>query len=98
MTKLNARQRRYLKQHSHHLKPILQLGKEGVTPAFIEQLGQQLEVHELLKLRILRNFMGNESELDAGIEELGAHRVQKIGHIVTVFRAHSEESQYKLPT
>jgi len=94
---LNPAQRRYLKQLSHHLKPLLQLGKEGVSSAFLGQLDEQIGAHELIKIRVLGNCLSEPAEISTGFGSIGVTIVQKVGHIYTVFRQKEEGSQLSLP-
>ena len=47
---LTPKQRQYLKAQAHHLKPVVHIGKAGVTPALAAELDQMLESLELMKL------------------------------------------------
>lgn len=52
---MNSKKRAMLKKLSHSLKPILQLGKNGITQEFINELDIVLEKYELTKISILSN-------------------------------------------
>ena len=90
-------QRRYLKQLAHHLKALLQMGKEGPSGGFLTQLQEQIEIHELIKVRILNNCEFKKPEIEAAIGSVGITLVQKVGHVYTVFRQREENSQLSLP-
>ena len=94
---LTSAQRRYLKQLSHHLKPLLQMGKEGPSAKFMREVDDQIAIHELIKVRILDNCMADKEEILAGFATAGVTFVQKVGHVYTVFRQKEEESQLTLP-
>ncbi|MDJ0837625.1 MAG: ribosome assembly RNA-binding protein YhbY [Acidobacteriota bacterium] len=94
---LNSAQRRYLKQLAHHLKPLLQMGKDGPSAGFIGQLNEQIENHELIKIRILNNCEYTKSEIETAFAGAGITLVQKVGHVYTVFRQKEEDSQLSLP-
>ena len=49
---LTGRQRRHLRALGHHLQPVVQVGHEGITEAVVRETHQQLETHELIKVRI----------------------------------------------
>jgi len=53
--KLTTRQRAHLKSLAHSLKPILQVGKEGITEASIGSLEDALNTRELLKVKVLES-------------------------------------------
>ena len=90
-------QRRYLKQLAHHLKPLMQMGKDGPTEAFLKQLVEQIEIHELIKVRILDACMAEKAEILAAFERAGVTFVQKVGHVYTVFHQKEKDSQVTLP-
>lgn len=94
---LNPKQRKALKGWAHHLKPLMQLGKEGPTEAFLVALAEHLETHELLKIRILKSCSVSLSELADRFQKIDAQVVQKVGRIVTVFRQREEDSAFRLP-
>lgn len=94
---LTSAQRRYLKQLSHHLKPLLQMGKEGPSPSFIKQLTEQINAHELIKIRILNNCEFTKEEIETPINDAGITLVQKVGHVYTVYRRRDEDPDINLP-
>lgn len=49
---LTASQTRFLRGQAHDLKALLQTGGKGVTPAFIAELNEVLERHELVKVKV----------------------------------------------
>lgn len=95
---LDSRQRQYLKGLAHHLKPIVHLGKEGLTPSLLKQIDEALLQHELIKVKL-----GESSPLDrkAAATELpartGAAFVQNIGRVFVLYREHPEEPTIDLP-
>ena len=50
---LNSRQRAHLRSLAHPLKPVLLVGKEGVTDASIRSLEEALNTRELIKLKAI---------------------------------------------
>ena len=50
---LNGRQRAYLRSIANTLKPITQIGKDGVTESFLDQLDAMLDSREIVKVTIL---------------------------------------------
>jgi len=94
---LTPTQRRRLKQISHHLKPLMQMGKEGPSEAFMRQLLEQLEAHELIKVKILNNCEFTVEEIETPMAEADITLVQKVGHIYTVYKARKENPHIHLP-
>ena len=52
---LNSKQRASLRAMANRLDPIMQVGKDGITPELIATVGDALEARELIKLRTLEN-------------------------------------------
>lgn len=95
---LKAPQKRYLRSQAHHLKAFMHSGNKGITDAFVAELDQVLDQHELVKVRLAA---GDRTERTAMIEQLaqasGADIVQTIGHTVTLFRRNAAEPKIALP-
>lgn len=94
---LTPTQRRYLKQLAHPLKPLMQMGKEGPSAGFMNQLMEQLEAHELIKVRILNNCEFTKEEIEEPLGESGVTLVQKVGHVYTVYKGRKEKPYINLP-
>jgi RNA-binding protein len=88
--------RKALRAAGHHLSPVVQVGKEGVSAAVLAQLDAQLGAHELVKVRI-----GGESPEDRfeAAERLGtaagAQIVQILGRTVLVYRRDPEKPRFE---
>lgn len=95
---LTGKQRSYLKSLAHTKKPLTQVGKEGITPAFIEQMNVLLEQHELVKINVLEN--SGEAAQDVATElceVLKAEYVQVIGNKFTLYRESRENPMIMIP-
>ena len=96
MADLLPRQRQHLKGLAHHLKPVVQIGKEGLSPALLKQVQAALEQHELIKVKLAENVDRWEiSEALPG--QVNAFLVQTIGKIVVLDRPHPEKPKIELP-
>jgi RNA-binding protein len=95
---LTSFQKRYLRGLAHSLGPVVMLGQKGVTPNLISELGQALDHHELIKVRLSG---GDKAERAAQIEVLtrdsNAEVVQIIGHTATLWRRNEKEPKLPLP-
>lgn len=95
---LTPAQRRFLKQVSHELKPLMQMGKDGPSDSFLVQLDEQLAAHELLKIRVLGNCLAEPEVIERAFAAHGVTVVQKVGHIFTVFKQKRKDSNFDLET
>lgn len=95
---LTSSQTRFLRGIAHDLKALLQIGGKGVTPAFLTELDEVLEHHELIKVKIAAE---DRDARDALIAELvngsGSALVQRIGHVAVLYRPSKEKRQIVLP-
>ena len=95
---LTPSQNRFLRGAAHDLKALLQIGGKGVTPAFLAELDEVLERHELIKVKIAAE---DRDARDAMVSELvnasGGVLVQRIGHVAVLYRPAREKRQIVLP-
>ncbi|MCP8967196.1 ribosome assembly RNA-binding protein YhbY [Ectobacillus ponti] len=95
---LTGKQKRYLRSQAHHLSPIFQVGKGGVNDNMIKQIGEALEVRELIKVSILQNCEEDRGEVaEALAEGAEAELVQVIGNTIVLYKESSENKQIVLP-
>jgi RNA-binding protein len=95
---LSGKQSHYLRALGHHLEPIVQLGKNGLTDNAKEAVNAALTAHELVKVRV-----GTECPEDAPAlaerlgPELKAEVAQQLGRTILLFRAHPKKPKIVLP-
>lgn len=97
---LTSKQRQYLKAQAHRLKPVMHIGKGGVTPAQAAELDIMVESLELVKVKINGNSMEDEATAPAALcaAVAGLQHVWSIGHTLLFFRAsRNKPSRYTLP-
>lgn len=95
---ITGKQRSYLKSLANTMKPITQIGKDGVSEAFLSQLDDALEAREIVKVSILENS-GLETKETANevARKLNAEFVQAIGFKFTVYRESKKKPVIELP-
>jgi RNA-binding protein len=99
MAELTGAQRKHLRGLAHHLKPVVQVGRNGLTDPVVQSIGEALADHELIKVR-LADPQGQKRELAAEIAARTASVwVGLVGNVVTLYRQHPdpEERQVELP-
>lgn len=100
MPDLTPKQRQFLKAKAHALKPLIQVGKAGVTPALAEELDRVMEVHELVKVKLNDNTFEDEAGVIGAFKAKveGLVHVWTIGHTLLFFRpSRARPSRYALP-
>ena len=94
---LNSKQRAQLRGLGNSLETIFQIGKGGKNDQLVKQIGEALEVRELVKVRVLESSPDPVREVAHSIaQELGADVVQVIGSRFILYRESSENPQIKL--
>jgi len=97
---LNPKQRQFLKAQAHPLKPILHVGKAGITEALAAELDIVLDSLELVKLKLNQNTFEDEASVVEALKAKipGLEHVWTIGHTVLVFRpSRTHPTGYPLP-
>lgn len=95
---LSGKAARYLRGLGHHLEPIVQIGKDGITEGVVAATRDALLAHELVKVRLL-----SEAPVDrkAAGEELaeraGAALAQTLGRTLLLYKRHPHKPTIVLP-
>ena len=95
---LSAKQRAKLRSLAHPLKPIAQVGKEGVTESFLSGLLENFTSRELLKVKVQGGAPITAAEAGEQIADRlpDVHHVQTIGRTVVLYRRHPEKPEVDL--
>lgn len=96
---LTAKQRAHLKSLAHSLKPILHIGKEGVTETVLDGVRTAFNTRELLKVKVLESAPNAARDIGPQVaEELAdVAVVQVIGRTLVLYRRHPEAPEIRLP-
>ena len=88
--------RKALRAAGHHLDPVVQIGKEGMTAPLLRELDAQLLAHELVKVKVGTESPEDRFEVaDRLAGEAGAQVAQVLGRTVLVYRRHPEKPRYE---
>ncbi len=98
MTALSGRQKRHLRALAHHLEPLVQVGKDGVSEAVVRATSQALTDHELIKVRLPQVERDEREAMIGTLErETGASLAGAMGRIAIFYRRHPNKPTIKLP-
>lgn len=89
---------RYLKGLGHHLAPIVQIGKDGITDGLIAATKEALLAHELVKVKVLAEAPVDRK--DAGPElakRTAASFVQVLGRTLLLYKRHPQKPKIVIP-
>lgn len=88
-TQLSSSQRAGLKSLAHGLKPIVQVGGQGLTPGIASEIAHGLQTHELIKIQLQGNTdaAAKKESQDALTDMLPEHAfvVARIGRTVILY-------------
>jgi RNA-binding protein len=96
MEKLKGSQRKYLRSLAHHLKPVVMVGKNGVSEKLMASVNAALNDHELIKVKFVE-FKEDKKEISKEIEQSTKSEVVGIiGNIAIFYRQHPQPELRKI--
>ena len=99
MPDLTPKQRAHVRGLAHPVRPLVHVGKEGVTPAALRALRQTFATREIVKVKVLDAAPEGPRETGTALAEGvdGCHVVQTVGRTVTLFRPDPKNPVVRLP-
>lgn len=95
---LSGKQRRFLRALAHPLKPVVQVGIAGVTPAVVAQLREALTTHELVKIKVSSESPEDVTTTSVTLAAAAQSAVaQVIGRTIVLYRAREKNPTIELP-
>ncbi|HNP71176.1 MAG TPA: YhbY family RNA-binding protein [Kouleothrix sp.] len=96
MASISQSQRQFLRRLAHDLKPIVHIGKNGLSDSLFESAGIAIDTHELIKVK----FNDLKDERRELAEELAGHLraelVGVIGNIAIIYRRQPDAERRKI--
>lgn len=94
---LTNKQKQHLKGLAHTLKPVVQLGANGLTEGVLAEIDNALAHHELIKVKVATSDREMKKLIiEAIVRETESVKVQTIGHVLVIYKQ-SEEPSIVLP-
>ncbi|TCD45941.1 ribosome assembly RNA-binding protein YhbY [Streptococcus sp. X16XC17] len=94
---LTSKQRAFLNSQAHSMKPIVQIGKNGLNDQIKTSIRNALGARELIKVQLLQNTDENIHEVAEILEyEIGVDTVQKIGRVLILFKVSAKKENRKI--
>lgn len=98
MMLLSKNQIKFLRSKAHALKPVILLGKKGLTDEVMDELDNALTHHELVKIKLSVDDRDLRANLINEIcDRSRAEEVQSIGKTLVVYRHNPEKNIITLP-
>lgn len=96
---LTGKDRRYLRSLGNALKPVVWIGKEGLTPAVRRSIDESHRGAELIKVKILELGDHDRKAIAAEIEEVsGSSVVGLVGGTLLLYRRNRKKPLIELPS
>lgn len=89
-------QRAHLRRLAHTLPVTVMIGKHGLTENILSKVEQELDAHELIKVRFLDYKDMKEELVETIVATTGAMLVAMIGHTAILYRQHRDPVQRKI--
>lgn len=78
---------------AHHLKPVVYIGKQGLTDGLLSAVDDALLAHELIKVKF-NDFKGEKNAISEQIASGAQAQIAgMIGNILILYRPHPEEEK-----
>lgn len=95
---LTGKQKRHLRALGHGLRPLVQVGKQGVMPTVVALTRECLAAHELVKVKLLESCPLERDECaDVLAQATGAAVAQTLGRTVLLYLPRPEDPRIVLP-
>jgi len=96
--KLTGKEARYLRGLGHHLDPVVQIGKEGITDGIVSATLEALMAHELIKVRLLAEAPVERKDVGQELADMsGASLAQTLGRTLLLYKRHPHKPKIVLP-
>ena len=93
---LNGSDRKHLRGLAHHLKAVVQVGKQGVIENLITTVSQALDAHELIKVKFV-DLKPQKRELSREIAaRTNSELAGLVGNIAILYRQHGDADKRKI--
>ncbi len=96
MPNVTNAQRQHLRRLAHELRPVVQIGKQGLTSSAHHAIDQALAAHELIKIKFLDFQDQKESLTDELVRVSESVLIGLVGNVATVYREHPDPEKRRI--
>ena len=93
---LKGSQRKHLRGIAHGYKPLVRIGKEGLSESVVRAVDDALEAHELIKLKIAAERDERERIVPVIEARLSCECVGTVGRMAILFREQPDPEKRKI--
>lgn len=84
---ISTRARAHLRSLAHGLRPVVQVGADGLTEPVIQAIADALTEHELVKVKLGQGFVGERKQAARELAEATeSDLTQVIGRVIVLYR------------
>jgi RNA-binding protein len=95
--KLTGKQKRFLRASANRMRPIFEVGKNGLSPVWLDEIQKALDTRELIKINVLQNSAATVDDIKDYIESKSdVTVVQTIGKTLVLFKPSKDTNNQKL--
>lgn len=95
---LTGKQKSFLRSMGMKLDPVVNIGKEGVTPTVVQAVREAIKKRELIKVRVLQNCEEEPKDaITVLAERSDVNLVQIIGRNGLFYKRNREKPKIDLP-
>ncbi len=91
---MTSKQRAYLRSLAMNISPVIQIGKNGLTPELTESVNEAFNTKELIKLAVLQNCMDDPRQMaEILAERTKSVVVQIIGKKIILYKEGKDDNK-----
>ena len=95
---LTGKQKSFLRSMGMNVEPVMNVGKEGLTPTVVSAAREAIKKRELIKVRVLQNCAEEPRKVIPMLaERADAELVQLIGRNGLLYKRNEEKPKIELP-
>ncbi|HZJ87231.1 MAG TPA: YhbY family RNA-binding protein [Erysipelothrix sp.] len=88
---LSNEQKRKLRQIAHNEKPVVYIGKNGMTETVLDSFDDALYAHNLVKVSLQKSSpLSAKEAADIFVEEFECEVVSIVGRVIVLYRYHKK--------
>ena len=87
-----------LRALANPLKPVVIIGKDGLTENMIGSINDVIRTHELIKISILKTYEGLETNELAELicSTVGAELIFTVGRVIVIYKKNKDRNKYEV--
>lgn len=95
---MTSKERAYLKGLAMNIEPVINVGKNSITPELITSVKEAITKRELIKIGVLKNCLDDPKELAKVIaQRSNSQVVQVIGKKIVLYKRNSKNPKIEFP-